>query len=166
MKKSIFVFLLLFIGSQLNAQVIELPEVVITAVNYKYLNAVDSDENSLSVQMLEEKVAMFDLKNSEFYNDEYDTYYVTFYIPEGKILAAYDKDGRLIRTVERFKNVKLPQNIQAAIAKRFPNWVISKDVYKVNFHRNNAVAKKQYKVRLKNGDKTMRIKLDESGTFI
>ena len=58
---------------------------------------------------LEEKVAMFDLRSSEYYNDEYDTYYVSFYIPDGKILAAYDKEGKLVRTIEKFKNVKLPK---------------------------------------------------------
>jgi hypothetical protein len=166
MKKSIFILLLLFLSSQINAQVIELPEVVITAVNYKYLNSVDSEENSLSVQMLQEKVAMFDLKSSEYYNDEYDTYHISFYIPEGKILAAYDKDGRLLRTVERFKNVKLPRDVQSAIAERFPNWTLLSDVYKVNFHRENAITKKQYKVKLKNGDKVMRVKLDDKGTFM
>lgn len=116
--------------------------------------------------MLEEKVAMFDLKSSEFYNDEYETYYISFFIPEGKILAAYDKDGRLIRTVERFKNVKLPPTIMEAIAKRFPNWSMVSDVYKVNFHDATAKATKQYKVRLKNGDKTMRVKIDGDGNFI
>jgi len=166
MKKSIIILLALFISSQINAQVktVELPEVKISAVNYKYLNAVDSEEIALSVQMLQEQVAMFDLKNSEFYNDEYDTYRITFYIPEGMILAAYDSDGRIIRTIERFKDIKLPQHIQAVITERFPNWSLVSDVYKVNF--TSTKAKIQYKVKLKNGDKVVRVKLDEKGTFI
>ncbi|WP_400079201.1 nicotinate-nucleotide adenylyltransferase [Winogradskyella sp. R77965] len=165
MKKSILVILLLTLSSQVFSQVIELKEVVITAVNYKYLNAVDSEENAISVQELEEKVAMFDIKSSEFYNDEYDTYNISFYIPDGKILAAYDKNGKLIRTIEKFKNVKLPSAVSSAIAKRFPNWTIVSDVYQVVFHKSNDVVKKQYKVRLKNGDKKMKVKLDEKGNF-
>ncbi|WP_299335407.1 nicotinate-nucleotide adenylyltransferase [uncultured Psychroserpens sp.] len=165
MKKSAMIILLLALSSQVYSQIVKLPEVIITAVNYKYLNAVDSAENSLTVQMLEEKVAMFDLKGYELYNDEYDTHYVTFYIPDGKILAAYDKNGKLIRTIEKFKNVKLPKAVQNAIAKRFPNWSVVSDVYKVSFHKNNDVANKQYKVRLENGDKKMKVKLDEQGNF-
>jgi len=114
--------------------------------------------------MLQEKVAMFDLKNSEIYNDEYDTYTVSFYIPEGKILAAYDGNGRIIRTIERFNNVKLPEHIQNAIAERFPNWAFLSDVYKVNFH--GTTAKMQYKVKLINGDKIVRVKIDEKGEFM
>jgi hypothetical protein len=108
---------------------------------------------------------LFDLKNSEYYNDEYDTYNISFYIPEGKILAAYDKDGKLIRTIEKFKNVKLPKAVSLAIAERFPNWSMTSDVYKVSFHKNNDVAKKQYKVSLENSDKKMKVKLDEKGNF-
>jgi hypothetical protein len=165
MKKPILIILLLALSSQVFSQVIELKEVEITAVNYKYLNAVDSEDNAISVQELEEKVAMFDLKSSEYYNDEYDTYSLIFYIPDGKILAAYDKDGNLIRTIEKFKNVKLPKAVRDAIAKRFPQWAMISDVYKVSFHINNDTAKKQYKVNLKNGDKKMKVKLDEKGNF-
>ncbi len=163
MKKPILILLLFALSSQVYSQVTELDEVVITAVNYKYLNAVDSEDNAVSVQMLEEKVAMHNLKDSELYLDEYDTYYVSFFIPDGKILAAYDKDGKLIRTIERFKNLKLPPQVREAIAKRYPNWSMEHDVYKVNYHKG--VVTKQYKVKLENGDKTIRVKLDEKGNF-
>ncbi len=165
MKNLINSILVLIFSSQVFAQVIQLPEVVITAVNYKYLNAVDSDQNDLSVQSLEEKVALYDIKSQDFYNDDYGTYFVSFYIPDGKILAAYDKDGKLIRTIEKFKNVKLPTNVREAIAERFPNWSMVSDVYKVNYHKNNETVKKEYKVRLSNGDKTMKVKIDDTGEF-
>ena len=166
MKTPILIILLFLISSQVYSQVVELDEVEITAVNYKYLNAVDSDQNAIKVKDLEEKVALFDLKNSDYYNDEYDTYYVTFFIPDGKILAAYDKNGKLIRTIEKFKNVKLPNTVSDAIVERFPNWAMVGDIYKVNFHEGNETAKKQYKVSLKNGDKQMKVKLDENGNFL
>ncbi len=171
MKKSILILLLFAFSSQVfsqetkikESQETKLDEVVITAVNYKYLNAVDSEKNAVNVQELEEKVAMHNIKDSELYNDEYDTYYITFFIPDGKILAAYDKDGKLIRTIERFKNIKLPNKVRDAIAKRFPNWSMVKDIYKVNYHEG--VVKKQYKVKLEKGDETKRVKLDENGNF-
>ncbi len=163
MKKPILIILLLVLSSQVYSQVTELNEVVITAVNYKYLNAVDSEDTDISVQLLEEKVAMHNLKDSDLYDDDYDTYHITFFIPEGKILAAYDKDGKLIRTIEKFKNVKLPMRVRDAIAKRFPNWTMVEDVYRVNYHKGSV--KKQYKVTLKKEDETMKVKLNEKGDF-
>lgn len=149
---------------QLNAQVIELDEVVIVATNYKYLNAVDNKEAPVPVKMLERKVAKFDLTEAEFYVDEYDLYQVRFFIPDGKILVAYDKDGNVIRTVEKFKNVKLPEKVDLAIKERFPGWTVKKDVYLVSYQKGKSTM--EYKVVLENGDKTLRVKLDPSGTFM
>ena len=128
MKKSILSLIIFCLTFGMYSQITQLPEVVITAVNYKYLNAVENEDTDLSVQMLQEQVAMYDLKNSDLYGDEYDTYTVSFYIPDGKILAAYDKNGEIIRTIERFQNVKLPKDVRNAVYKRFPNWSLEKDV--------------------------------------
>ena len=100
------------------------------------------------------------------YNDVYDTYTISFYIPEGRIVAAYDKDGKIIRTIERFKNVKLPENILMAVTQRFPNWAIVKDAYKINYMDHAGVTKKEYKIKLKNGDKRMTVKVNEAGDFL
>ena len=163
MKKLILGLLIFGLTSQVYSQVIELDEVVITATNYKYLNAVDNSEAAVPVKMLERKVAKFDLTKADFYLDEYDFYNVSFFIPEGKILVAYDKNGQVLRTVEKFKDIKLPMDIRNAIEKRFPGWVVKKDVYRVTY--NDGKSKRQYKVVLANGDKTMRVKLDGEGNF-
>ena len=144
---------------------IELSEVNVS-VNYKYLDAIDNKEVAVPVRMLEEKVAFFNLKESDLYSDEYDTYQVSFYIPEGRIVAAYDSDGKILRTIERFKNVKLPKTVSKAITKRFPNWAIVEDAYKVNYYGLSGIAQKQYKVKLKNKDKKMVVKVDEDGEFL
>jgi hypothetical protein len=166
MKKSILNLVVFCLTFGMYSQITQLPEVTITAVNYKYLNAVENEDVDLNVQMLQEQVAMYDLKNSDLYGDEYSTYTVSFFIPNGKILAAYDRDGKVIRTIEKFKNVKLPKNVRNAVFKRFPNWSLEKDVYLVNYHNKNEKVSKEYKVKLKNGKKTMRVKLAENGNFL
>jgi hypothetical protein len=144
--------------------------IVITASNYKYLNAVSPEEAAQPVKMLEHYAAAYDVKGAEFYEEEYDTYLVSFYIPEGKILAAYDKEGKLIRTAERFKNTALPRHINQAVTKRFPNWAVTKDVYVVNYYSESAPQarsiKKVYKLVLENNDKRMRVKLNDAGEFL
>lgn len=168
MKKLLFGLIILGLTTQVFAQKTEtLPEVVVRATNYKYLNSVNpEDVADVNVKMLEEKVASFDLENAEFYDDDYDLYRVRFYIPEGKILAAFDEDGNIIRTAERFKNVVLPSKIKKAIGKRFPGWGVAKDLYSVRYYQSTGVTKKMYKVTLKNGDKKLKVKVDEDGNFI
>lgn len=144
----------------------ELSEVTVYATNYKYLQNVNSEEvASVPVEMLERKVAAFNVKDSEYYQDDYDLYEINFFIPEGTILAAYDKDGKLLHTAERFKNVNLPMAVKEAVLERFPNWMITKDIYLVNY-KDGRGAKKTYKLKLENGEETLRVKLNEKGEFL
>lgn len=142
----------------------QLSEIKIVAADYKYLDQANSEEVSVPVKMLREKVASYNVKDSPFYRDDYELYSISFYIPEGKILAAYDKDGKLLRTIERFKDVTLPQDVSQAVVKRFPKWTISKDIYRVSYHNEKGVDKK-YKLRLENGEERLWVKVDDKGNF-
>ena len=168
MKKLLLGLLALGLTTQFYAQVIEdgmLPEVEVRATNYKYLNAVDNSEAAVPVQLLEKKVAQFDIKSSEFYEDGSDFYRVYFYIPEGRIVAAYDRDGRILYTIERFENVALPNSVTDAIGEKFPGWKISKDVYRVSYTQKKGSVRR-YKVVLDNGVEKVRVKVDENGVFL
>ncbi|MCK0146615.1 nicotinate-nucleotide adenylyltransferase [Arenibacter sp. F26102] len=169
MKKILFGLLAFGLTTQAYSQIIptvELSEVTVYATNYKYLNNVNTEEvASIPVKLLQQKVATYDIKSSEYYQDDYDLYNITFFIPEGKILAAYDKDGKLLRTAEKFKDINLPSSVRNSIADRFPEWTITKDIYLVSYTDAKG-AKKTYKVKLENGDKMLRVKLDEKGEFL
>ena len=169
MKKILFGLLAFGLTTQAFSQIIptvELSEVTVYATNYKYLNDMKTGElASIPVKLLQEKVATYDIKSSEYYQDDYDLYNITFFIPEGKILAAYDGDGKLLRTAEKFKDINLPTSVKESVMERFPTWTITKDIYLVSF-TDAMGAKKTYKVKLENGDKTLRVKLDETGKFL
>jgi len=148
------------------AQDIKLPEVVISAVNYKYLNTVNSEDIDPDVQRLEQEVAFYNLKDSDLYEDDYDSYMIEFYIPDGKIVAAYDADGNILRTIEKYESVKLPKDVRDAVFNRFPNWTLDKDAYHVTYNSSNNKAKKVYKIKLRNGNEVVRLKVDAEGNFM
>ncbi len=168
MKKLIIGLFVLGLMTQGFAQITkveQLSEVVVVAVNYKYLNQVDSQEAAVPVELLQRKVATYDLKNQDFYDDDFEFYTVSFFIPEGKIVAAYDSNGKILRTIERYKDIALPMDVSMAVAKRFPGWSITKDVYLINYHEAKGVNKK-YKLTLENGDKRLKVKVDSEGNFM
>ncbi|MGO4918002.1 nicotinate-nucleotide adenylyltransferase [Maribacter spongiicola] len=169
MKKVLLGLLAIGFTGQVFSQIIkteQLSEVTVFATNYKYLSDMNTKEEvSIPVELLQRKVAAFDVKESEFYQDDYDTYQINFFIPEGAILAAYDADGKLIRTAERFKNVNLPKAVKESVYERFPGWTITKDIYLVNYQEAKG-ANKKYKLKLENGEKVVRVKVDEMGNFL
>lgn len=166
MKKIILGLFIFGLTIQSFAQVIELPEVEIVAVNYKYLNDVREPDAAQPVKLLQREVAAFDLKNSEYYEDQYEDYFISFYIPQGKILAAYDKDGKVIRTVEKYKNIALPPVIAESVLKNYSGWTIAENAYLVNYHDRKGVTKKEYKILLEKDSRRMRIKTDENGNIL
>jgi len=168
MLKLIIGLLVLGLTNQGIAQVTKtehLSEVVIVATNYKYFNQVGQSEVAIPVKQLQRKVATYDIKTSDFYDDEYDYYSVSFYIPEGKILAAYDKDGKIIRTIEKYKDVGLPKIVVNGVIKKYPGWIIAKEAYLINYHHKKGVDKK-FKLTLENGDKRLKVKIDDEGNFL
>lgn len=166
MKKMIFGLFIFGLTIQSFAQVIELPEIEIVAVNYKYLDNVGEPASAQAVQLLQREVAAFDLQNSEYYEDQYDDYFISFYIPQGKILASYDKDGNVLRTVEKYKNIALPTDVSQAIAKNYTGWKIAENAYLVNYHDRKGVTKKEYKILLEKDNRRMRVKTDENGNIL
>jgi hypothetical protein len=153
-------------GIQLFAQD-TLPGVTVISYNYKYLKSINDTNSAQPVKMLQKHSANYDIKSSEYYEEDYNEYFIAFYIPQGEILATYDRDGKIIRTAERFKNVGLPADVRKSVNARFPNWAIAKDFYLVSYYAEaKNPTKKMYKLILENGSKRMRVKTNEKGEFI
>jgi hypothetical protein len=172
MKTSKLFHLTLFSGLFIFGMIVEafsqevLPEITVTESRYKYLNSVNPEEAAQPVNMLEHYAAAYDLKGAEFYEDEYDNYVVSFFIPNGKILALYAKDGTLLHTAERYDNAGLPANILKAIAKKYPKWGVSQDVYLVTYHQKDGSTSKIYKLVLQDGNKKIRVKVNDHAEFL
>jgi hypothetical protein len=161
-----FYFLFLFIGFVFSAYAqVLLPEVVVPAKRYKYLSSVDNKELGEPIKILEYNAAAFDVKSSAFYEDEYDEYFISFYLPNGYILATYDKDGKILRTAERYQNVALPSAVSKSLIQAYPDWSVPKDVYLVNYEEQKG-STKIWKLVLTKEDKRIRVKLNERGEFI
>jgi hypothetical protein len=142
-----------------------LPEVRMVALNYKYLKSVTDTNAAEPVKLLQRRAATYDVKSSEFYEDDAEGYFISFYIPAGRILAFYDQNGKMVRSVEKFKNVVVPKAVREAVNQRFPRWSISEDVYLVKFV-DTPDDSKVYKLLLENGNKRIRVKTNEKGEFL
>ncbi len=165
--KNLFIGLLLCgFTTPVFTQIIELEEVVIYPSSYKYLFEVSDENPDEKVKTLQKEIAKFDVTKDEYYSDDYDNYIVSFYIAQGYAVATYDKDGKLLRTIERYKNVRLPLAVSEALAKRFSQWTVDKDIYRVAYSDRKWEAKKVYKLKLTNLDQTIRVKVDEYGNFL
>ena len=147
---------------------VALEEVEVLGVNNNYLNAIGYKYAAVPVKLLAQKAASFDLEYSNCLKADYEKqeYYVQFKIPQGEILAVYDKDGEIIRTSEKFKDISLPLAVTNAIVNKYPGWKISNDIYSVTYIKD-AELNKIYKLFIEKSNIGKRvIMIDENGKFI
>jgi hypothetical protein len=165
MKKILFGLFIFGFTVQMNSQTIELKEVEVVA-NYNYLQATNTKSEALPVQKIQEKVLKYKATNGDF--DDYGevAYTISFYTPDGQIIADYNTEGKILSTTEKYKNVRLPLEVLQAIAKRFPNWAIQEDTYHVSYHCEKGITQKVYKIKLMNEDKIVNIKTNDNGEFM
>ncbi|MFB9056451.1 nicotinate-nucleotide adenylyltransferase [Mariniflexile ostreae] len=165
MKNLVFGLIVFGFATQGFTQEIALAEVELVA-NHNYLNVINTESVALPVKKLENEVLKYNIKDSGFEYERGETYQVTFSLPEGKIIAAYNDEGTLLSTEEKYKNVKLPSKVIYGILEKYPNWAIINNTYYVNYHNEKGVTKRLYKIRLVNDEKSLAIKADEKGNFI
>ena len=146
---------------------VTLEEVEVPDINNYYLNAIGYMDAAVPVKLLAQKAASFDLEYSNFLKADYEKleYYVQYKIPQGEIVVVYDKEGEIIRTSEKFKDIRLPLAVSNAIVEKYPGWTIEGDIYVVNYRKDREIIK-SYKLFIRNGEKHTRVKTDENGNFL
>ena len=165
MKRLLLLIITLSITTPIIAQEIlteELSEVVVMPVNYRYLDKVGHKTAAVPVRQLQQTAADYDIKSKDFYEDEYMLYTVSFYIPDGKLVAVYDHEGKIIRTIEKFKNIDVPRAVVRSIKNEYPDWTLVSDVYKVTYNEKEG-AVKRFKLKLQKGNRSINVKMCDEG---
>ncbi|AWM14592.1 hypothetical protein NHF50_12365 [Flavobacterium sp. NRK F10] len=140
----------------------ELPEIVITKIGDDFSVYLPYKNPDLSIQSMQKYFIAYDL-GKDF--EGYDTYLVMMKNEKGLLTATYNQKGKLIRVVEKYENVTLPDNVIVAVLKAYPGWGIVED----KFHYVQAdgdIHKKEYWVKIQKGKKTKRIAVAPNGDIL
>ena len=149
---------------------IELENVTIKPLNLTYLKTVQDDHTAPFVKAMENKAARYDITESKVFDREFDAYEVVFDAikkdgSDGTIIATYDQNGKILNSIERYKNIALPKAIRDVCLKQYPDYRIHKDFYLVSYDYNENTAKKIYKVQMRNGSSKKNLKIDANGVI-
>ncbi|CAM1342143.1 hypothetical protein [Tenacibaculum aestuarii] len=173
MKK--LVFGLLFLGltnlahSQNDIQKnIILEPVTIKPLNLSYLKEVQREDTPEFAVNLQNEAARYDITEDPIFGKEFEAYEVIFKSKNdetsGLITATYDSKGKIMSSIERYKNILLPKTVRTAINNKYPGWVIYKDVYLVTY-RDNSKSKQVFKVQIRKDGEKKNLKLDYDGNI-
>ncbi|MBP6558233.1 MAG: hypothetical protein KA213_07685 [Flavobacterium sp.] len=140
-----------------------LPAVVIKRVGEDfsiYIPEIDSPD--VKIKMIQKEFIAYDLgKDAE----GYDEFLVTLSIKDASLVARYNEKGKLMGVVEKYDNVRMPNDVVINILKHYPDWKIVKDRYSYSQNDGN-ITKKQYDVVLEKDNKTKRVVYNSNGELI
>lgn len=140
-----------------------LPAVVLKKAGENFSVYYPDNKNPDSrVLALESSFISYDLDGKI---DGLEAYYILFEVEDGMLAATFDEKGKLLSVVERFKNVKIPENIRTRLAEKFPQWSLISDKF-VYVQKTGEVKRKHYKIIMRKNNKLRRIVVNEHGEII
>ncbi|MCM4168205.1 hypothetical protein DHD08_10995 [Arenibacter sp. H213] len=145
---------------------VKLEGITITPIsNYTYHSMVSNESTPEYVQNLQKEVANYDVTENPNFKGDYDDFKVIFSQTNGRIIATYGNDGKVISTFEKFKDVAPPLSVRNEIFKLYPNWKIHKDIYRVTYYKDKGV-KKVYQLQIQNGNDKKNLRVDHEGNLL
>ena len=131
---------------------VELEDVTLSSKNAKFLNTV-KDENSPDFAIeLQLHAAHFDLLRSPYYEGDVPCdYLIRFQTAQGNMYATYNEKGDIIKCLEKYNDVVLPNELRQEVIQDHRGWRLDDSQY-TSVYKNERLLKKEYKVKLKNGD--------------
>jgi hypothetical protein len=97
--------------------------------------------------------------------DEYDTFEIDLAGKDQEITATYNRYGNLLGSAAHIKNALPPPAVRDAVAKAYPGWTITKDVYNMTQY-NAGKSKERYRLEIMKDGKKMHIYADANGKIL
>jgi hypothetical protein len=140
----------------------ELPAVVIKRIGADFSVYVPDNNPDKDVRRLEEKFIAYDI-GTDYEGAE--SYLLIMQTKNGSLSATYNGKGKLIRVVENYKDVRLPNEVIFSIYRTYPDYTIVNDKY-LYTQEDGDVLKKQYNLTIKKGKETLRLTVRPNGDIL
>ena len=138
---------------------VELDNVVVTAINTSYLTAVQNQDTPKEVALLQQEAAQYDVQSIPSFSKDVttdDTFEIVFKNSKGFLNAFYDASGTIDASYERFRDIMLPRSIQRKIFDSHQGWTMTGNLY-ASAYEGGDLINRSYKIQLEKGDDKKRI---------
>jgi hypothetical protein len=140
----------------------ELPAVVIKRIGSDFSVYIPDNHPDQDVRNMEQKFIAYDIGKDY---EGYENYLVLMETKNGSLSATYDEKGKLVRVVENYQNVRLPNEVIYSVYKTYPGWNIVNDKYLYSQEEGDIV-KKQYNLKIEKGKQKMKLLVRSNGEIL
>lgn len=176
MKTLILTLTLIMASSIIQAQIVQLSEAKV-----EYTPTVSAKGDHYLVNVTENVPGEFEKDPVEFAKrnfdingfielvkrDEIESYHVTFRSRKGQLVAEFARDGKLLQTSQKFKNVRLPLALSHQLYRDYEGWKVVKNT-RVASGKEARLDQDFYLITMRNGSqkKNLRINNSPSGDYV
>ena len=143
-------------------QEVQLKDVVVSNANLNYLEKVQDKSVSDHVKVLENQASTFNVSALPEFDGHKESFKTIFRGDKGYIIATYDNKGTILKTTERYRDIKLPKNVIRSVLSQYPNSDFLKVVYTVNYKYQKDV-EKTYKIQIMKDNSIKNLKINSDG---
>ena len=140
----------------------ELPAVVIKRVGTDFSIYIPDNNPDKDIRNVQQKFIAYDIGKDY---EGYENYLVLMETKNGSLSATYNEKGKLIRVVENYKNVRLPNEVIYSIYRKYPGYTIVNDKF-LYTQEDGDILKKQYNLKINNGKNTKRLTVRPNGEIL
>jgi hypothetical protein len=140
----------------------DLPAVVIKRIGADFSVYIPDNHPDKDVRRLEEKFIAYDI-GTDYKGAE--SYLLIMQTKNSSLSATYNGKGKLIRVVEKYKNVRLPNAVLYSIYNTYPDYTIVNDKY-LYTQEEGDILKKQYNLKIKNGRRMLKLTVHSNGEIV
>ena len=141
---------------------VDLPEIIIKNAGKDFSFYLPDKNPDMTVNKLEKEFVAYDLGKDY---EGYENYLVILSTKKGTLSATYDMNGKLTSVVEKYTDTMLPHPVIYSVYKAYPGWQIVNDKY-LYTQENGDVTKKEYNLKLKKDNETIKLKVNPKGEII
>ena len=143
-------------------KVVDLPAVVINRIGADFSIYIPDNHPDMDVRRLEEKFIAYDIGTAY---EGAESYLLIMETKNSSLSATYNGKGKLIRVVENYKNIRLPNEVLYSIYKTYPDYTIVNDRY-LYTQEEGDILKKQYNIKIKNGRRMLKLTVHSNGDIV
>lgn len=140
----------------------ELPAVVIKRAGKDFSIYIPDKNPDKDVQQLEQKFVAYDVGKDY---EGYENYLLIMETDKGSLSATYNQNGKLVRVIEKYENVRLPNEVIFSIYRMYPEWTIVNDKFLYS-QSDGDIIHKVYNLKIEKGKQTLRLKVKPDGTIL
>ncbi len=133
---------------------------LVPAYNAPYLEAMSDGLTPAIVSDMQFRAAVFNPAELQDFDTKSKGFFeVVHKASNGEIITFYDKTGRIVSTLESFRDVELPLNLREQVFQGNGNWKMAGNKYK-SIYEDGQLVKKIYKVKLQDGRRIKTVTID------